>query len=61
MIFTIYLDNYLQTYLEKDIRAISEITNLALYRKIMNVQGCFIFIHICSYGVIYSPKNKGKI
>jgi predicted AAA+ superfamily ATPase len=33
----IYLDQYLQTYLEKDIRAIENITNLPLYRNLLNV------------------------
>ena len=31
----IYLNNYIQTYLEKDVRAIESITNLTLYRHIM--------------------------
>src|SRR5579872_130682 len=32
-----YLANYLQTYLEKDVRAIESITDLALYRNLMNI------------------------
>lgn len=31
----IYLNNYIQTYLEKDVRAIETITNLTLYRNMM--------------------------
>jgi hypothetical protein len=33
----IYLGNYLQTYLEKDVRAIEEITRLHVYQKLMEV------------------------
>lgn len=33
----IYLKNYLQTYLEKDVRAIESITDLNLYRNMMDV------------------------
>lgn len=33
----IYLNNYLQTYLEKDVRAIESITDLNLYRNMMDV------------------------
>jgi predicted AAA+ superfamily ATPase len=32
-----YLGNYLQTYLEKDVRAISQISDLNLYQKLMEV------------------------
>lgn len=32
-----YLNNYIQTYLEKDVRAIETITNLALYRNLMEI------------------------
>lgn len=32
-----YLNNYLQTYLEKDVRAIETVTNLPLYRNLMGV------------------------
>jgi predicted AAA+ superfamily ATPase len=32
-----YLDNYLQTYLEKDVRAIHSITDLNLYRHLMEI------------------------
>lgn len=32
-----YLNNYIQTYLEKDIRAIEEMTNVPLYRQVMEV------------------------
>ena len=32
-----YLGNYLQTYLEKDVRALSTITDLALYHKLMQI------------------------
>ena len=34
---TLYLDNYLQTYLEKDIRAIGTITDLPLYRNCLQL------------------------
>lgn len=33
----IYLKNYLQTYLEKDVRAIENITNLTLYRDLLDI------------------------
>jgi predicted AAA+ superfamily ATPase len=33
----IYLKNYLQTYLEKDVRAIESITNLPLYRNLLDI------------------------
>jgi len=33
----IYLNNYIQTYLEKDVRAIESITNLTLYRNLMGI------------------------
>jgi hypothetical protein len=33
----IYLNNYIQTYLEKDVRAIESISNVAVYRNLMNV------------------------
>jgi hypothetical protein len=33
----VYLNNYLQTYLEKDVRAITTITDLNLYRNIMDI------------------------
>lgn len=33
----IYLRNYLQTYLEKDIRAITSITDLKLYHKLLDI------------------------
>lgn len=33
----IYLNNYLETYLEKDVRAIETITDLELYRNMMDV------------------------
>lgn len=33
----IYLNNYIQTYLEKDVRAIESITNLVLYRNLMGI------------------------
>ncbi|MFN7098095.1 MAG: ATP-binding protein, partial [Gammaproteobacteria bacterium] len=32
-----YLANYLQTYLEKDVRAITSITDLTLYRHLMDI------------------------
>lgn len=32
-----YISNYLQTYLEKDVRAIESITDLQLYRHLMNI------------------------
>lgn len=32
-----YLANYLQTYLEKDVRAIQSITDLSLYRNLMDI------------------------
>lgn len=32
-----YLGNYLQTYLEKDVRAIQSITDLTLYRQLMDI------------------------
>ncbi len=33
----LYLSNYLQTYLEKDVRAIQEITNLNLYQQLIEI------------------------
>lgn len=33
----IYLNNYIQTYLEKDVRAIETINNLPLYRNLMSI------------------------
>jgi predicted AAA+ superfamily ATPase len=33
----IYLHNYLQTYLEKDVRAVEHITNLTLYRNLLDI------------------------
>ncbi|MCC2667103.1 MAG: hypothetical protein K0S63_1019, partial [Gammaproteobacteria bacterium] len=32
-----YLANYLQTYLEKDVRAVESITDLTLYRNLLNI------------------------
>ncbi len=32
-----YLNNYIQTYLEKDVRAIETVTNLPLYRNLMGI------------------------
>jgi len=32
-----YLNNYIQTYLEKDVRAIETVTNLTLYRHLMEI------------------------
>ena len=34
-----YLENYLQTYLEKDVLPISSVTDLRLYRQLMNIIG----------------------
>ena len=33
----LYLSNYLQTYLEKDVRAILEITNLNIYQQLIEI------------------------
>ncbi len=33
----IYLHNYLQTYLEKDVRAVEQITNMTLYRNLLDL------------------------
>lgn len=33
----IYLNNYIQTYLEKDVRALETVTNLTLYRNLMGI------------------------
>ena len=56
----IYLNNYLQTYLEKDVRAIETITDLNLYRNLMDIVA-YVSRFACWFAYFLYPLPFGPL